>query len=228
MLTILLVIATWIWESRRWVRWLTLIALLLVCLQGLLGGLTVRYKLPVSISSAHAGLAELFFCSMIWLTAATSAGWKKKPEWRINGNAIAALLLMALVFVQIIVGAVMRHSYAGLAIPTFPHAFGDWIPSFWSQGIAWNFAHTRVGALIITTGCLLLVTSMLRQGGWKTKFAVALFTILAVQVTLGILTVWTGKVPWVASLHLAVGALLLGTLFTLGLWSGKEQSGAAL
>ena len=71
MLTVLLAVATWIWEPRRWVRGLTFAALGLVCLQGLFGGLTVRMKLPVAVSSAHAGIAELFFCCTVWLAWVT-------------------------------------------------------------------------------------------------------------------------------------------------------------
>ncbi len=224
MLTILLAISVWIWEPRRWIRKLSLTALVLVCLQGLLGGLTVKFKLPVAVSSMHAGLAELFFCAMLWLSAATSPIWKKTPAWRTNPVSRVAFLLMALLFIQIIIGAIMRHSYAGLAIPTFPKAFDYWIPPFWNSGIALNFAHTRIGPLLIIPGCLLFVTSLLRQTGSR-KSGWLLFAILVLQVNLGILTVLSGKAPWIASLHLAMGALLFGTLFSIGLWSGKRSFG---
>jgi len=226
MLTILLAIATFLWEPRRWIRGLAIAAFGLVCLQGVLGGLTVLYKLPVPIASAHAGAGELFFCVMIWLSWATSSAWKKAPPWRWTRLARAAFVVTIIAFLQVMVGAVMRHSYAGLAIPTFPLAFGSWVPPFWNHGIALNFAHTRVGALLVALGCLHLIASMLKRR-FGVKCALFLFAVLVLQVALGILTVLTGKVPWVASLHLAVGALLLGTLFTILLWSGKQPSPAS-
>jgi len=221
MLTILLVIATFLWEPRRWVRGIAIAAFCLVCLQGVLGGLTVLFKLPVAVASAHAGVGELFFCFTIWLSWATSASWKKAPAWRWTRLSYAAAIVTVLAFVQILVGAFMRHSYSGLAIPTFPRAYGDWIPPFWTPGIVLNFLHTRIGALLVTLGCLHLVGSMLRRG-FGIKSALFLFLVLILQITLGILTVLSGKVPWVASLHLAMGALLLGTVFTILLWSGKQ------
>ncbi len=224
-LTILLVIATFIWEPRRWIRGLSLTVLFLVCLQGLLGGLTVKFKLPVAVSSAHAGVAELFFCCILWMTWATSADWKKRPAWQSNNLTLAAFSLMVLVFLQILVGAVMRHSYAGLAIPTFPRAFGEWIPPFWNSGIALNFLHTRIGPLLILLACLVFALKLLRRQG---KFGWVLLFVLTLQLALGMLTVWSGKAPAIASLHLAVGALLLGTLFTMGLWIGKRETAKAL
>ena len=198
---------------------------LCVRVQGLLGGLTVKFKLPVAVSSAHAGVAELFFCGSIWLMWSMTASWKKNA-WKTNAHSRGAFALATLVYVQILVGAVMRHSYAGLAIPTFPRAFDGWIPSFWSQGIFLNFLHTRIGALMVSIGSLILISSLLRKS-IANKFAWMLFGVLAVQVVLGVLTIWTVKVPWIASLHLACGALLFGTLITIALWSGKQDGATA-
>src|SRR5215510_11594485 len=62
MLTI--VLAAWLWTRapRRWMKWLGVIALGVVVAQGVLGGLTVLFLLPAAVSTAHAGLAEIFFC----------------------------------------------------------------------------------------------------------------------------------------------------------------------
>ncbi len=214
------------WEPRRWVKTLALIALTLVCVQGVLGGMTVRFKLPIAVSSAHAGTAEVFFCITVWLAWATSAAWRQSSRWRSNRHSTAAFAVMALVFVQIMVGAVMRHSLAGLAIPTFPLAFGAWIPPFWSSGIAMNFMHTRIGPVCIVLGCALLLTSLWSRPTWPGAMRLGwiLLAALAVQLTLGMLTIWTGKLPLIASLHLAGGAFLLATLFTIALWCGKHAT----
>ena len=50
-------------------------------------------------------------------------------------------------------GATMRHTDAGLAIPDFPLAFGHLIPPHWDAKIAIHFAH-RVGALIVSVMAL--------------------------------------------------------------------------
>src|SRR5882672_6307138 len=56
-----IILAAWLWrgDSRRWMNWLGVIALVAVIAQGLLGGLTVKFFLPPAVSTAHAGLAEI-------------------------------------------------------------------------------------------------------------------------------------------------------------------------
>src|SRR4051794_22181126 len=75
MLTIVLLFYILLKEGRRWVRRLGFLALLGVVAQGLLGGLTVKLMLPLWVSSAHATLAQLFFCTTVSLAVFTSQGW---------------------------------------------------------------------------------------------------------------------------------------------------------
>src|SRR4051812_44789441 len=72
-----IILAAWLWleESRRWLAWIGLAALATVVAQGVLGGLTVIFFLPAAVSTAHAGLAEIFFCLTIAIALFTSAGW---------------------------------------------------------------------------------------------------------------------------------------------------------
>src|SRR5215210_6173122 len=80
MLTIGLTVWLWRSERRRSVRRLGLIALGGVVAQGLLGGLTVKLMLPLWVSSAHACLAQLFFCTMVSLSVFTAPGWQAERE----------------------------------------------------------------------------------------------------------------------------------------------------
>ncbi len=65
MLTIVLAAWLWVAEPRAWVRRLGFAALGAIIAQGLLGGLTVLFFLPAPISTAHAALAEIFFCLVV-------------------------------------------------------------------------------------------------------------------------------------------------------------------
>ena len=110
--------------------------------------------LPDPISIAHASLAQIVFCLTIAIALVTSPGWKRAyalrgpvPDDRILQRVAAATT--GLVYLQIVVGATMRHTDAGLAIPDFPLAFGQLIPPHWDPKIAVHFAH-RVGALVVT------------------------------------------------------------------------------
>ena len=74
-LTIVLAVWLWLREPRRWVKWLGIGALGAVIAQGVLGGLTVLFFLPAAISTAHAGLAEIFFCLVVSIALFTSPRW---------------------------------------------------------------------------------------------------------------------------------------------------------
>ena len=149
-LTIILAVWTWRAEPRRWVRALGWACLGAVVLQGLLGGLTVLLKLPPAVSIGHAGLAQIFFCLTTTMALVTSRGWRANTS-PVHDPTLSWLTagLTVLVYTQILLGATMRHTNAGMAIPTFPLAFGHIVPPFWNAGIAIHFAH-RVGAGVVT------------------------------------------------------------------------------
>ena len=158
-----IVLAVWLWtaDPRRWMRWLGVTALGAVVAQGVLGGLTVLFFLPAPVSTAHAGLAEIFFCLTVSIALFTSPRWiagygrtDADPPGVDDGMLRrVATTTTALIFVQILIGATMRHTGAGLAIPTFPLAWGHLIPDHWDPKIAVHFAH-RVGALVVTLAIL--------------------------------------------------------------------------
>ncbi len=211
----------WIKEKRRWLQWTGTAGLLLVIMQGILGGLTVRLKLPMPVSAAHACTAELFFMLTLLMAFATSNVWMRSPPravgFRIREQRLAGVFCLA-VFLQILVGAVMRHSYAGLAIPTFPLAFGQFIPPFWNFGILVQFLHTRILAFVLVTlGSTLILRILLSHYHAKMSkiFAGLLAMCLILQCLLGMFTIWSGKAPVPTTFHLSVGALVFGTGFLL-------------
>lgn len=219
------VLAVWLWrrEPRVWVRRLGGIAFAAVVLQGLLGGVTVLLRLPVPVSVAHACLAQAFFGLTVVLAVVTGPRWKTMTATREEDQESAVhrlcLVTTALVYLQLLVGAVMRHTGAGLAIPDFPLAFGRVIPPMMNQGILIHFLH-RVGALAVSV-CLVwtvirLITHhrdepRLLRPAW---FAIGL---LAAQITLGALTVFTLKAVVPTTAHVTGGAALLATCLILTL-----------
>ena len=114
LLTIGLVILLFRKEPRRWVRRLGLVALFGVIVQGLLGGLTVKLMLPLAVSTAHATLAQLFFCTTVALAVFTSKSWiqsdlsvEEKGTLPIRYVCLAAA---ATILLQLVLGATLRHS----------------------------------------------------------------------------------------------------------------------
>jgi cytochrome c oxidase assembly protein subunit 15 len=217
-----IVLAAWLWrrDDRRWLRWLGVGALLAVIAQGILGGLTVLYLLPDAISIGHAGLAQIFFCLMVAISVFSSKYWVS-GEPAIDDSRLRRLSLatVAVLYVQILLGATMRHTGSGLAIPDFPLAFGRWLPPEWSTAIAIHFAH-RAGAVVATIVAAWLILHVRRHHGHQRLLrrpANTLALLLVAQVTLGAYVVWTRRDMYINSAHVMVGALVLATSLVLAL-----------
>jgi cytochrome c oxidase assembly protein subunit 15 len=231
LLTIGLVVWLWWVEPRRWVRRLGLVALGAVVLQGALGGITVLYLLPDAVSVGHAGLAQLFFCLVVSLALVTSPTWRTPLGAPVDDARLRRrwVTLTALVFVQILLGATMRHTGAGLAIPDFPLAFGRLLPPTWTPEVAIHFAH-RVGAVVVVVVALVhtgYVWSRHDRRPELVRPTWLLVLALAVQVALGALVVLTRKQPVVNTLHVATGAIVLATALVVALRAHRIRFSAA-
>ena len=224
LLTVILTIWICLKETRAWVRWLSVGAFVAVLAQGILGGLTVRYLLPTSISMTHACLAQTFFCLTIGLATFTSPWWKRGfPIIKERHETLRLPTLCAfttgVIYFQLILGALMRHTDSGLAIPDFPLAFGRIIPSFTSNNVTIHFAH-RLGALAVTT---MIVWTYLRirrhyaEHPLLQRPGAVMLSLVCVQLTLGAFTIWTAKSVMVTTFHVVTGALVLGSSLVLTL-----------
>ena len=222
-LTIGLVIWIWRADARRWMRTLAVCGLGAVILQGVLGGLTVLYYLPAPISIGHAGLAQLFFCLTIGLALFTSPGWRRPALPPVDDDRLRFRLtaLSILIYAQIILGATVRHLGAGLAIPDFPLAIGGLVPPAWTTPIAIHYAH-RIGALLVAIDAIAVAVFVWRRYGHRREFsrpAWLLLAAIAAQITLGAFVVLTRRDPIVNTMHVATGAMVLGTSVLLTLRS---------
>ena len=225
-----IVLAAWLArrEPRAWVRGLGWAALAAVVAQGLLGGITVLFFLPTAVSVAHACLAQTFFCLVVTLAIVTSPRWRRSSAAPASAFARVAAGTVALVFLQLMLGAVMRHSKAGLAIPDFPLAFGRLVPPLTAFPVAIHFAH-RVGGLVVALAAVACLVAAARSDHPAGKaLSLALVLLVAVQVALGGWTVLSGKSPLIATAHVATGALVLAVSLGLALASRRNEPAAAV
>jgi cytochrome c oxidase assembly protein subunit 15 len=154
----------------------------------------------------------------------TSPGWKRGlpvVKERHSGLRLPILctLTTATVYVQLLLGAWMRHTRSGLSIPDFPLAFGRIIPPFNSYHVGIHFSH-RVGALVVASMIVwtaLRIWKSYRQHGALAAPAAIMFMLVCIQLTLGAFTVWTQKSVWITTAHVATGALVLGSSLLLTL-----------
>ncbi len=220
-----IVLAAWLIksESRRWVKVLGGLALLAVVVQGVLGGLTVLFLLPVAVSVSHAGTAQLFLCLIVTIATVTSRAWLEEPP-RVEESSSPSLRSLTLattilIYLQVLLGALMRHTASGLAIPDFPLSFGRLVPEHFTRQIEVNYAH-RLGAVVVTLFVLWTCTRVFRAHRSQPvlfKPALVLLCGLVLQIALAAETVWSAKGVLPTTLHVAGGAFLLATSLYLTL-----------
>jgi cytochrome c oxidase assembly protein subunit 15 len=220
------ILAMWLWrkEPRRWVRGLGGLALLTVVCQGVLGGITVLYLLPTAVSVSHAGLAQIFLCLGVSIAVFTSRSWQDEAA-RIDEEAGVSLRALtvaatAAIYIQTILGALMRHTGSGLAIPDWPLSFGRLIPPHFTPQILVNFTH-RTWALVVAglAGAVVLrVFRRHRAEKLLNRPAGVLLSALITQIFLGGLTVWSGKAVVPSTFHVACGAFTLAASLFLTLY----------
>lgn len=229
------ILAVWLHrtESRAWLRKLGWAAFALVFFQAFVGGLRVLLDhLHVEMvntsvgrlfAMAHACLAQLFLCTVAAVAIACSRPWiERRAGLRASpseGLRRLTLICLALLFVQLAVAAVMRHSFAGMAIPTFPHSTPDgaWLPAAWDFRVGIQFTH-RVLAVVLTGALLTLAVAIWRSAAVPSAMrlgAGVLLLCLALQIFLGAATVLSGRSPYYATWHVIVGATLLVATFAI-------------
>jgi heme a synthase len=220
-----LILMTWAWRSERrgWVRRLAYIAFALVVFQAVLGGITVLFELPLAIAVSHAATAQAFFCIMVTIAMVTNPAWegvaRRQEQPARPSLAMLAGITTAVIYIQILVGALMRHLGAGLVIPDFPLSFGQLVPPYFNEYIAVNFAH-RCGALIVAAMIIWTAARVFTAHRGErplVRTASLLLVLLACQVTLGALTIWSGRAVIPTTAHVAVGAGVLATALALTL-----------
>jgi len=220
--------AAWAFAARapRTVRRLSLAAVAVVVAQGVLGGLTVKYLLPTPISVGHACLAQAFFALTLAIAIVTSKAWRES-EAGAGGSIAPGAAAAAAIFGQLVLGAWMRHSDAGLAIPDFPTSFGHLVPDHWNARIAVHFAH-RFGALAVaaTVFSVALAVRRTRADVAPRRLAAAMSLLVPAQMALGAFSIWTRKAVPVTVAHQTLGAVLLALSVALAMTLSRRPAAA--
>ena len=130
------ILAVWLWlkDSRQWMKWLGVIAFVLVVVQGILGGLRVVLS-EAQLGIIHGVVGQAFFILTVPSRCSPAGGWSWSPAPARREKTSASqragpeagvplrwlvLATTVLIFVQLMLGATMRGQHAGLAIRDFP------------------------------------------------------------------------------------------------------------
>lgn len=226
LLTIGLVIFLFAKEKRPWVKRLGLVALAGVIAQGLLGGLTVKLMLPLAVSTAHATLAQLFFCTTVSLAVFTSPSWiQSKPSFEEQGSLQVRYLCLAaaaIICVQLVIGATLRHS------------------ATWDKPLPTDLLLAHVGGAVAVTVILastaFLIIRRYRGQTFLTRPVGVALALLGLQLLLGVAAYLTRSASpndpqplhpmvGVTVAHVACGALVFATTIVLTLRAFKVLRG---
>ncbi len=234
-LTIMLTVWLWVREDRRWVRNLGVIALVGVILQGILGGLRVT-MMKDEIGIFHACVAQAFLGLLVVIALATTKFWRSLANQGIDLQKIASIKMLALattiaIYLQLGLGATMRHQHRDLAILDFPTANGAWIPNTttaalakvnaWrdAQGLSdvtafqiWLQMAHRFLAFIIAIAVIAFALRVWRDAthfAALKKLSILWVVLVICQIALGAWTIWSNKAADVATAHVALGAVML-------------------
>ncbi len=225
LLSIGLLVLSYFLKARPTIKRAAIAIVCVVIAQGVLGGLRVKLdqlNLDIdhnlyaqSFAVAHATMAQLYLCLLVAFVVSNSRSWIEKgagfttaPSKALGNLGIIACLTIVL---QLIIGAIMRHSYAGLAITTFPYSSldGHIIPQAFDFKVAIHFAH-RVGAVVVSIAIIAFCVKIWRNSNARQalgRSAIALTILLILQGYLGALIIWTVRNPHVATIHMLNGAI---------------------
>jgi cytochrome c oxidase assembly protein subunit 15 len=214
-LTIILMLWLWLQESRSWLRWLGAIALVAVILQGVLGGLRV-VLLAHTLAIVHACLAQAFFALLISIAFFTSPQLPgtpaEGPPEQVSRLRRRCVLTTALIYMQVVFGAILRHTGARLDAHLVFAALVVIMIAVLSRQI-WRH-HFEEGSLVrpvMVLSALLLAQLSLGIGTYLVKY-----TVMAAMIT-----------PFarisLTTMHLATGSLMLATALVLALRSYRLQ-----
>lgn len=205
-LTIVIVFISYKTSQKVKMAW---VALAMVIAQGILGGLTVIYKLPPFISIAHLGLSMIFLCTLIYLHHPLDRPIKNKPPSSIRPYLLVALVL---VYFQILFGALIRHlglgAICGVGYENSILCAGNILPS--SSGELAHMAHRILAVLV---GIAVLVPNFFILRKKLSLYPILVLVIISVQILLGIMTVGSGFRPVITMLHLGGAAIMLSIIW---------------
>jgi cytochrome c oxidase assembly protein subunit 15 len=211
------------------------VAVVGVILQGVLGGLRVT-MMKDQIGIFHACVAQAFLGLLVFVALVTTQFWRSLPNGLLASQGFSAIKRLAVaitvaIYVQLALGATMRHQHRDLAILDFPTANGAWLPDTSAAALAkinaWRDARAlsdvtafqiwlqmvhRFLALVIAIAIIALCVRV-----WRYRSAIAALKRMSLlwvalvfcQIALGAWVIWSNKAADVATAHVALGAVML-------------------
>ncbi len=191
-------------------KFIPILIILLLIFQIILGGIVVIMELPVDLTTFHFANAMVIFALVLYMLYFD--GIYRKPQFSLSGYGGIFFFLSIVIFIQLVLGAYVRHSSSGLACPDFPTCLGYLIPPELSGLILNHFAHRTLAYLITIIVAVMLIASYTSKALKKYQFELLLLIgFIVLQILLGAGVVLTKLQFAVTALHLTVALLIFYT-----------------
>ena|SRR6185437_7513335 len=244
-LTLLLTAYVLVVEKRHWVRVIATLTCASVIFQGILGGL--RVTLNASLIGIFHGMVAQSFLSLLGVLAVVTGTPFLSGEYTgfrvVRELKWVTMIVTGVIFTQLAVAASMRHAHTGLSIPDFPTAYGKWWPSLDSASVArindMRAAHgqaatsaAQIALQMVHRALAVLAFAGVVMFAWLTRHIYPLnrwgkiwVLLVAIQIGLGIWTIWSNKAADIATAHVSIGALVffLGVQLTFWLFCAADN-----
>ena len=227
LLNVIFAVWTELRDSRKWMKQLGWFAVALVIIQGIFGGVTVKYKLPWYTSTIHGILAQTFFALTVLFAVFTGRGWMEAEPAVTSQKSSFDLrqmswLAVAVIYMQLFFGAAFRHS----ATWKFSAA------SAWVFPFQFHVYGAILATIVLFWVCMRALTAYPQIKPVR-GMAIAILALLITQLALGLTSYFmrelggrdaiapTMGMIHVTVTHVAVGALLLAHCFMLAVQANR-------
>jgi heme A synthase len=225
-----------LFSRRPTLRRLAIILLCMVIAQGLLGAVTVKYKLPWFVSTGHLLLGMSYFATLLYTAFRTRPApsvLELERHDRLRADLGPARRWIAIacgtVLVQLLLGALVRHLGAAMVCLGMPACTmgGDWWPPEAVQRL--HMIHRGFGVVTAIVTSAAAVAVLRRARAWPALRTLALGApvLVLAQITLGIYTVLTLRSVPIAVGHFAGATALWGLWISAWLLTGRRTPAAA-
>ena len=212
-------------EIPRRLVWRLAIIFVLGALQGLVGwwmvasGLEARVYVAPERLAVHLGLAFGLLCALVWTALDAWGGWARQTLPSPWGGR--ALWLVALIFLQVLLGALVAGNQAGLVYNDWPLMGGHLLPGDYAGAGLWaTLAHSqgavqlhhRLMAYLVVVVAFAMAWAVSRSAYLHVeskRLAVAVAGLVLLQAALGVATLMLRVPLGLAIAHQLMAALTL-------------------
>jgi cytochrome c oxidase assembly protein subunit 15 len=222
--TVTLAVTIWFADRRNWLRWLCVVALIIVVVQGVLGGTRVTER-NIGLAFVHGVFAQVVFATLVAIAAFTSATWRRDVRAlahpSVGTDRMLSVLLVLLILIQLCLGAGYRH------LGSQPE-----MPEGMKSGLL--HGHVTVGVILAAAAIFVGVRAwgLYRESRTVSRLGKALIAAISRQVALGLaafVAVLAGAPDdpptrsevIVTTTHQAFGAVVLSVAVLLVVWSRR-------